>query len=251
MLAGKLQGTRVYRALPEGKRTKKDGTPREPKRLGKIHNPVFTPDGLRLVGFMVQLPDIMGMVKQEDRFLALDAIDVVDDKLVSADQRDSYDKPAADRLGIDLDRCLIWTGMDVVTKSGQKLGTCVDADCDGATGGVRSFTVTPGAASTILVGTIKMPASFLRGYRAGCMLVDDEVADIDFSGGVAAQAAVVTAKVGAQVKKGAKALDETGSKAVDKGSRALGKQLGRAKGMFGAFADEYKKAAGAPAKKKR
>ena len=35
------------------------------------------------------------------------------------------------------------------------------------------------------------------------------------------------------------------------GSKALGKQLGRTKGMFKSFAAEYKKAAGTPAKKKR
>lgn len=249
MLAGKLQGTRVYRAFPEGKGLKKDGTPRPLKRLGKIHNPVFTPDGLTLAGFMVRLPDIAGMVKQDDRFVALDALDVVDGQLVSADRKDSYDAAAAKRLGIDLDTCIIWTGMDVVTKSGKKLGLCVDADCNGTTGKVRMFSVTPGAASTLLVGTIQMPASFLRGYRSGCMVVDDEVADIDFSGGAAAKAAVVSKKVGDQVKKGARALDESGSKAVDKGSRALGKQLGRTKGMFKAFVSEYKEAAGSSKRK--
>ena len=37
-------------------------------------------------------------------------------------------------------------------------------------------------------------------------------------------------------------LDEKGAKAVDKGSRALGKQLGKTRGMFSAFASEYRKA---------
>ncbi len=56
--------------------------------------------------------------------------------------------------------------------------------------------------------------------------------------------------MGAQVKKGAKKLDDKGSVAIDKGSRALGKQLGKTRGMFKSFAAEYKKAAGTPAKKK-
>ena len=51
-----------------------------------------------------------------------------------------------------------------------------------------------------------------------------------------------------QVKKGAKVLDDKGSVAVDKGSRALGKQLGKTRGMFKAFKDEYQKASGGSSK---
>ena len=91
----------------------------------------------------------------------------------------------------------------------------------------------------------------MRGYHNGQMIVDDAAAELECSGGAAAAAAEATVKVKAQAKKGAAALDEHGSKAVDKGSRALGKQLGRAKGMFGGFMDEYKKAAGTSAKKKK
>ena len=36
--------------------------------------------------------------------------------------------------------------------------------------------------------------------------------------------------------------------AVDKGSRALGKQLGKTRGMFKAFKDEYQKASGGSSK---
>ena len=38
------------------------------------------------------------------------------------------------------------------------------------------------------------------------------------------------------------------SVAVDKGSRALGKQLGKTRGMFKAFKDEYQKASGGSSK---
>ena len=46
----------------------------------------------------------------------------------------------------------------------------------------------------------------------------------------------------------AKVLDDKGSVAVDKGSRALGKQLGKTRGMFKAFKDEYQKASGGSSK---
>ena len=71
------------------------------------------------------------------------------------------------------------------------------------------------------------------------------------SGGAAAHAAEASVAVSTKVKAGAKVLDDKGSVALDRGSKALGKQLGRTKGMFKSFAAEYKKAAGTPAKKKR
>ena len=64
----------------------------------------------------------------------------------------------------------------------------------------------------------------------------------------AAKAAEASVVVGDKVKKGAKVLDDKGSVAVDKGSRALGKQLGKTRGMFKAFRDEYQKASGGSSK---
>ena len=42
-----LQRVPVYKAVPEKRATRRDGTPREPERLGKIHFAVFTPGGTR------------------------------------------------------------------------------------------------------------------------------------------------------------------------------------------------------------
>ena len=250
MRVGDFQGTKVYRELPEQKRQRRDGSERGPKRMGKVHFPVFSPDGRRLVGFMVSPPDVLGMIKQPDRFVAYDAIRVADGRLVSPDRKGAYDAPAAKRLGLSLDECLIWTGMDVVTASGASMGYCADADCNPKTGDVRTFSVTASSAASTLLGNVEVPVSLLKGYRAGTMVVADEARAIGYSGGAAAKAAEASVRVGTEVKKGAKALDEHGSWAGDAGSRALGRQLGRAKGMLGAFADEYKKASGSSKPKK-
>lgn len=244
MLARDLMGVRVYRAPAKDKATNKDGTPREPKRLGRVHFPVFVPDGTRVVGFMVKLPDVAGMIKQQDRFVALDALTVYEGTFAVRDVRENFDAPAAKRLGVDLDRCLIWTGMDVVTESGEKIGWCADASFDGRTGKVDHFVLTASSASSALVGNLEMPASYLRGYRDGAMVVSDETGKLQFTGGAAAKAAEVTVVATEKVKKGAAVLDDKGSKALDKGSKALGKQLGKTKGMFKSFASEYRKAAG-------
>lgn len=250
MLVADIQGVRVYRAPVADKRTNKDGTPRDPKRLGKIHFPVFAPDGLRVVGFMVKLPDVVGMIKQPDRFIALDALDVYEGVLAVADSKENFDDAAAKRLGINLDDCLIWTGMDAVTASGERVGYCADALFNSRTGQVKHFVLTEGDAASALVGNFEVPASYLVGYRNGAMIVSDETLNLKLTGGVAAKAAEASVVIGEKVKKGAAKLDDKGSRALDKGSRALGKQLGKTKGMFSAFASEYRKAAG-PAKKKK
>lgn len=250
MLVSDIQGVRVYRAPAEDRRTNKDGTPRDPKRLGKIHFPVFAPDGLHVVGFMVKLPDVVGMIKQPDRFVALDALDVYEGVLAVTDEKRNFDDAAAKRLGVDLDACLIWTGMDAMTTSGARVGYCSDVLFDSRTGKVKHFVLTEGEAASALVGNFEVPAGYLRGYRDGAMIVADETLDLQLTGGVAAKAAEASMVIGDKVKKGAATIDEKGSKALDKGSRALGRQLGKTRGMFSAFASEYRKAAG-PAKKKR
>lgn len=247
MLVGTLQGVRVWLAQPKDKR-KKDGSPASPKYLGKVHLPVFTPDGRRIVGFMVKQPDIAGMIKQPDRFVALDAFTVDDGDLLVADVRESFDAAAAKRLGIDLDACVIWTGMDVSTQSGVKLGYCADASFNYRTGAVDLFKITPSGASSALIGYLEMPANYLVGYHKGAMIVQDEASKLEFSGGAAAKAAEASVKASEGVKKGAKVLDEKGSEAVEKGSHALGRQIGKTADAFKEFSSEYKKAAGTPAK---
>ena len=251
MHAGDFIGVKIYRKPPEGKRTKKDGTPRAPKKIGKIHYPVFTPKGTRVVGFMVRQPDIAGMVKQPDRFVPLDAIGIYEGAVAVDDVKGNFDAGAAKRLGIDLDRCIIWTGMDVRTESGAKVGYCSDVEFKPRSGTVLGYTLTASAASSVLVGDIEMPPEMLRGYADGAMIVDDAVKELGFSGGAAAKAAEASVVVGDKVKKGAKVLDDKGSVAVDKGSRALGKQLGKTRGMFKSFAEEYKKASGSTGSKSK
>lgn len=247
-----FQGVKVYRSPAPDKRMNKDGSPKEPRRLGKIHFPVFEPRGRRVVGFMVSLPDVAGMIKQPDRFVARDALHIYEGALSVVDEKANFDKAAAKRLGIDLDACVIWTGMDVRTESGEALGYCSDAVFDFKTGAVETLSLTRGATASALLGDVEMPVEMLKGYAQGAMVVSDAAATLDVSGGAAAKAAEVSVKVGAKVKQGAQVLDDKGSVAVEKGSRALGRQLGKTRGMFSAFKSEFKKAAGpAPKKKKK
>ena len=208
MRAGDFVGVKVYRKPAEDKRTKKDGTPRSPKKLGKIHFPVFTPGGTRVVGFMVRQSDIAGMIERPDRFVALDAIGVYEGAVAVDDVKGTYDAAAAKRLDINLDDCIIWVGMDVRTESGDVVGYCSHVEFKPRSGIVQMFYVTAGAASSVLVGDTQVPPTMLRGYENGAMIVSDEVKGLGYSGGAAAKAAEASVVVGDKVKKGAKVLDD-------------------------------------------
>jgi len=162
MRAGDFVGVKVYRKPAEDKRTKKDGTPRSPKKLGKIHFPVFTPGGTRVVGFMVRQSDIAGMIERPDRFVALDAIGVYEGAVAVDDVKGTYDAAAAKRLDINLDDCIIWVGMDVRTESGDVVGYCSDVEFKPRSGIVQAFYVTAGAASSVLVGDTQVPPTMLH-----------------------------------------------------------------------------------------
>lgn len=211
-------------------------------RLGKVHLAVFSPEGTRVVGFLVSRPDVAGMVKREDVFVALDALKPCDGGVRVIGGPDSFDDAARQRLGLDWDRCLIWAGMDAKTTDGKQLGYVNDASFNTKTGAVESFLVGDGGMAQQLVGSVQIPVDMLRGYEKGFMIVAPEAAHQALTGGVAAKAGEGYARAKHEGKQVAAKAGKAAGEAVDKGSRALGKQLGRTKGMFSSFMDEFKKA---------
>lgn len=224
-----LAKMRVYRPRKQSRRDEKKGIERDPKRLGKVHSLVFSPDGRRVVGLMVKLPDIVGMVKQDDRFLALDSFDLHEGGLLITRDKESFDALAAKRLGVDLDRCIIWGGCDVRCESGKPLGYVLDARFDEVTGAVDCFCAQEGSAATAIVGTFEIPAAWVVRYDAGCMVVRDEAASLEPTGGLAAKAGEGYANAKEGAKRAAAKADAAAAAAVDKGSHGLGRLIGKAK----------------------
>ena len=222
------------------------------KRIGKILRAVFSPDGSVLVGYIVGRPDLLFMFKRRDRFLAHDAFKVVDGRVVATIDRDSWDEPAWKRLGIDWDTCLIIEGMPLVTEDGEKVGTIASVEYDEKTGKIIAVQVGEGMAAKAIVGVSHIPLKLIVGYQDGQIIARSAASDIQAEGGLAAkageQAAVVTNVVKektASARKTAKVIGKNTGKmagnALDSGSKALGTQLGKTRGMFKAFKDEYKK----------
>lgn len=225
-----LYGRKVY--VPKKAKKKKGAEPDEIKlgKLGKVHMAVFSPDGREVVGFLVTRPDIVGMVKRPDAFLAWDSFRILDDgTLCLTREDDGLDDAARKRLGIDWDSCVMWEGMDAKTASGKKLGYVSNADFDAKTGRVGSFYVGDGGVARALVGTFQIPASMVKGYSNGCMIVDDAAANIELGGGAAAKAGEGFAKAKVKGSEAAHKAGKAAGEAVDKGSYAFGRILGKAK----------------------
>lgn len=220
---GDIVGLKVFRK----KQTRKG----EEKlvKLGKVHMAVFSPDGATVVGFTVKRPDIAGMVKRPDFFMARDAFGTVEKGLLLTDEKDGVDDRARERLGIDWDACIMWTGMDAKTSNGRELGYVNNAVFDPKTGAVQKFCVGDGSVAQSLVGSLEIPTSMVRGYSKGYMIVDPAAANLKLSGGAAAAAGEGYAKAKIAGKKAGEKAGAVASEAIDKGSFALGKALGKAK----------------------
>ena len=191
-------------------------------KLGKIHNVVFAPfkqgQPSQVVGVMVQKPDIAGMIKQDDAFVTLESLETIEQGLCVKDPENNVDKAAIKRLNLDFDTCILWHGMEARTKSGKSLGYVSGAEFDQVSGAVSAFLVGDGAGSEALVGSFAIKPEWLLGYSNGAMVLSDEAADAQLTGGLAAKAGEGYAAAAAKA-----------SEATAKAAFALGKTLAKAK----------------------
>jgi len=243
-----LRVAKLYRLHVYDKKEGRSGKEKL-KSLGRVHMTVFAPDGKHVVGFTITQPDIAGMVKRPDLFIAYDAFEVGERGLVATKGKESFDDAARKRLGLDWDSCIIWCGMDAKTTDGKELGYIDDVAFDPATGEAQTFYVGDGGLSQKLVGTVEIPVSMLRGYKKGFMLVDPAAAELALNGGLAAKAGEDFAKAKVASKEGAAKAGKAATEAVDKGSHELGRAISRTAKAMEESKEEFEKASGTPKKK--
>ncbi|MDR0515141.1 MAG: PRC-barrel domain-containing protein [Coriobacteriaceae bacterium] len=249
------------------------------KRIGKVRHLVFHPSERRAIGFIVKRPDFLWMFRRKDQFVSLDSFDWLDGRVVVRNTPDATDGRAYKRLGLNPDVCVIWIGLPLMTQDGSTFGLVGNVTFNLLTGTVLSVESDSGMASNTLLGRRTIPAEMIQGFHKGmgtalsmpgsgtdlahaggdaskgdppvilgALLVCDEAAAVVAEGGVAEKAGKATAvvaekagKVGAAVSRTASAAAKTTGKAVNIGAYATGRQLGKSKGMFSAFKEEYKK----------
>ena len=269
--AAALTGMKVWMDRP----TKND--PDAVKKKGKVRACVFHPQKKRCVGFLVKRPDVAWMFHRADLFVAVNGYDVVDGSLVIRDDPAATDRGACKALGVDLDACVLWMGLAVMCQDGTSFGTVGDVLFHSQTGTVETLVVSKGATANTLLGRLNVPAEDIRGFKRGmgtqlymadddderalgCIVVSDRVKQMEVSGGAAEKAGEATAVAADKAKRVVRkvrpqaqaAVDaakpvaqkaaQAAGEAVDKGAFVAGRQIGRATGMFGNFADNFKKA---------
>ena len=195
-----------------------------------MHAAVFTPDGKHVAGFTIKRPDVAGMVKRADAFLARDSLKVLDEKTVLVTRpEDGLDEAALRRLDLDWDRCIMWSGMDAKTTAGKPLGYVSDAEYDEGSGAVTRFFTADGGMARALIGSFVITPDMVRGYRDGFMIVEPGDKSVQLDGGLAGAAGEGYARAKAGASEVGKKVGAAAGEAVDKGSFALGRVLGKAK----------------------
>lgn len=194
-------------------------------KIGKVRLSVFAPTEPRLVGFIVKRPDLLLMIKRKDKFLAYDAFDLVDGRLVINKGNDSWDEAACQRLGIDYDRCIIWENMPITTEDGKSLGNVGQVKFDDETGWIKSVTSADSATSKAILGVFEIPVEYIEGYGRGTLVAKPEAAQIEESGGLAAKAGAGSAKLSHNVSEGNRKAGEK----INEGAYAMGGAIGKAK----------------------
>lgn len=269
--AAALTGMKAWMGRP------KKNEPDAVKKMGRVRACVFHPKQKRCVGLLVKRPDVALMFHRADLFVAVNGYDIVDGALVIRDDAAATDRGACKALGIDLDDCVLWLGLAVMCQDGTSFGTVGDVLFHPQTGAVEMLVVSKGATANTLLGKLNVPAQDVLGFKRGmgtqlymaddddrnalgCIVVSDRVKQMEVSGGVAEKAGEATAVAADKAKRAVRkvkpqaqaAVDaakpvaqkaaKAASEAVDKGAFATGRQIGRATGMFGSFADNFKKA---------
>lgn len=249
------------------------------KRIGKVKSCVFHPTERRCIGFMVKRPDLLWMFHRKDIFVALDGFDFVDGRIRIKPDAPTSGHAVCRAMGLDWDKCVLWEDLPIMTADETAVGFVSNITFDIETGQVEAVEASNGATAKLLLGTLEVPASYIAGFKhgmgadlavkedsreageevvfKGAILVSDDVWELSPEGGWAEAAGKFTAKAGARARETAAAAKEAADAAkpkveaataaagaaVKEGAEGVGRQVSATKDAFGAFKEEFNKAA--------
>ena len=249
------------------------------KRIGKVKSCVFHPTERRCIGFIVKRPDLLWMFHRKDIFVALDGFDFADGRIRIKPDAPTSGHAVCRAMGLDWDKCVLWEGLPIMTADETAVGFVNNITFDIETGQVEAVEASNGATAKLLLGTLEVPASYIAGFKRGmgadlavkedsreageevvfkgAILVSDDVWELSPEGGWAEAAGKFTAKAGARARETAAAAKEAADAAkpkveaataaagaaVKEGAEGVGRQVSATKDAFGAFKEEFNKAA--------
>lgn len=157
------------------------------KRVGRVVDVIFHADRPTVIGFVVERPDVLFVIRRKDLIVALDRTKVLEDRVV-VDGDKAWGKAAAKRLGLDWQKSVIWRGQPVTSESGKPMGYVRDGVFDESDGHLNGLGLTGGIAADVAVGVRDLPATLVKGFDGSAVRVSDEALAIEVDGGAAAMA---------------------------------------------------------------
>jgi uncharacterized protein YrrD len=157
--------------------------------LGSVYRVLYHPEGTRVIGLMVRPTAMLYVVERADTFLPLDAVRIAPGSVTCDLKKLPTGRRAADGLGFDPDKTIIWTAMNILGLSGGAVGIVSDAEFDVVTGEVRRIEIAGGAVADAAVGRFVVEAEQIEGYRDGAIRLRVDAKTLEPSGGFAKTAA--------------------------------------------------------------
>jgi sporulation protein YlmC with PRC-barrel domain len=221
------------------------------KVLGRVDHMLFHPSEPRVVGAGVR-PRVFWFFWLKPAYVALADLRF-DDKEAVRIKRGKLlrDKKAAEALGADPDKTVIWTGMPVTSRDGLMAGAVDEVWFSLPKGDVTRMKVSGGFAADVAYGRGTIDGAQVVGFDGKAVVVEPRPAEIEVSGSMAKRAA-----------KGAVMLDiagEMAGRAFVDASRATGKAIrkatrnpvGKARGTWKSMAEAFREGMGEDAHKDR
>lgn len=194
---------------------------RDGAELGLVGAVLFHPHEPRVVGFEIDRPAALGLLKRPPRYVPLDALAVSGEALVL----DAKKLPTGERAewapGAGWETTVIWRGMPVRSAAGEPVGAVHDAVFDATTGRVTLLRISTGVVGDVALGRMEVPGDLVQGFDGGAVRVLPGYAAIPADGGAARH---VAAGVAAVKEQGARAADGA-LKAGVSAARVLGRSM--------------------------
>jgi uncharacterized protein YrrD len=219
------------------------------KRVGVIDDVLFHPTEPRAVGYSVTPTRIGGVIKLNDKYLALSATELtLDGELQVGIKKGSWNKKALKDEEYDWDDTVIWYGQYIHTESGEQLGRVDDALFSLEDGSAGAIEVRDGSLSDVTLGKRTIPASLIKRFDLDgqyAIIVANEAAKCIYHGGLAVTAAHITNRVQETTKAAiesapaaAYATTQVAKKAVKAAPRKTGRLIGSLRKSFKEGYDE-------------
>lgn len=206
------------------------------KKYGRVRNVIFHPSKPQAVAITVKRPDLLWMFKRKDRFAALDKISLTEsgDILLELADDEAWDNGACKRLGIDMDKCIIWDNMAVRNLEGADLGLISNIVL-GDDLKIESIDVSSGDINRALLGSADIVVDKLRGYDPDtqAIVADIQPEEVVVNGGVAAKAGEAWAKGSHKMSESQEAISDRAAQNIEDTAYAAGEAIASVKEKVG------------------